>query len=90
MMSISAIARRALDRLGDEVAEAYRRERREAALRLHGAIADAIAEQKPTAETILYVLEVVRSQVMAQHIAGQGEPAAEVTQIGLEEATPRR
>jgi len=83
-MSLSAIARRALDRLGDEVAAAYRRERLEAAQRLHSAIADAIAEQKPTAETVLYVLEVVKAQVMAQHVQGQGQPTAEVTTIGFD------
>lgn len=56
----------------------YKRERQEAAERLHNAFVDVINEQRPRVETVLYVIEMLKVNLLNHQVTSPFGPAAEV------------
>lgn len=66
MRKSTAIAQRLLIEYGKEADKAYRQERADSAMVLHTSIVDSIAKQQADVQTILYVLELIRFEVLFQ------------------------
>ena len=73
-----SIAERLLGHMGDELEQEYRRERREAAETLHNRFAEAIGELRPSVETLLYVLDMMRFDILSQRNAETFGPGSQV------------
>ncbi len=78
--------------LSDLLEAEYRKQRAAAAERLHNAFAEIIAEQNPSVETVLYVLEALKAQLLAREVREHVEPAAPATRTthGWREERQRR
>jgi len=66
MRKSTAIAQRLLIEYGKEAEKAYRQERADSAMRLHTAFVETIAKQQVDVQTVLYVLELIRFEVLFQ------------------------
>jgi len=60
------IAGRALNKLGAELEREYRAERQATAEQLYNEFAEAIGKLKPSVETLLYVLEMLKFGILDQ------------------------
>lgn len=66
MRKSTAIAQRLLIEYGKEAEKIYRQERADSTMVLHTSFVDAIAKQQADVQTILYVLELIRFEVLFQ------------------------
>ncbi len=84
MKRSEAIAKRALEKLGNELESEYREERKSAAERLHNAFAEVIGQQQPSVETLLYVLEMLRFGILEQQQADEFGPGNQIAPVPSE------
>lgn len=70
------VASETLARMGEQLEAEYRAERKQAAERLHNAFADVIEAQQPSVETLLYVIEMMKHEMLTQEHNIVYEPAS--------------
>jgi 23S rRNA maturation mini-RNase III len=84
MPSADAIAKRLMLKLSSEMEKEYRESRNEEAKKLYHEIASIVHKMSPSVETVLYVLELVRHQVVRDRLGSLLDPGAEADLSGVE------